>query len=1521
MNGLKKLTTGWWFGTSPGSKPVSPRWADACQFEQLLLSFAVAMGTEWDTAVFEHDMFNPPWMKLCKGDKVSVVVDGVAYTNELIVGQSLPDGKPVKIFGEIDPRIRGCRRLTILDAVFDLVPPYAELLLTDESMVLAHGLRPGSDLSRSVEFCAGLGATSVGLASAGFVPACSVEWRAPLVAVHETVHPSVPVVTGDIGAIPVLKQVAQIVEPPFMLVSGISCQPYSVGGSQGGSSDERSNTLPATLRACYLFQCPLLLLECVPPIRTNQYARSLLATLERELGYKVTELTLKLEDVWAARRFRWWFLASHPALGKISIPEWPKSASLVVRDLFPVLPVWPDDVLKELMLQPHECKQFTLDGSHMRKYVIQLDQKLSTCLHSWGSPADPCPCTCRSEGFSDALVLSRGIYAVVVPVPTSSGEPRYRHLHPAELAILNGLPPPATWISADHPGLRLCLCGVGQLASPLQALWIGSFIKQHVAMALGTSMDFASPQSGLQKFKQRLYDAAQDLFKVAPTCMPAVAHAEPADVVLRYPDSTQVTVKVGVDATVQQLQKADDALTGFSTAAWTDAATGLAVAEHENVHGLTLCVGDTTSDFGLSDALPDAVDLTQLERDLPIVAAPEPCAEPTVEPAAGSGDLVSGDSSVKRQRVDAVPSSPDALYGFSHLSGVQLAALVPPLVADVAHCARLRQMTVASVSRQQLLNNQGAAMGDDEVILHVFSCLKLSARVDVRFLDPLLASGWLRFGTVDHVRAWMALSDPVTSIVSVVLHEGHWLPIVWTCGLTEVKVSMWEHDEVAVDSLCPLHGLISQAWGKPMFALACNRRSFAKDHCGTAAVCFLAHVLLHKPLPESDEALQGIHSDLQLSFQAALASSSEVPRPWCWGLGVPDVLSLVSSLLQLHGVPSAQCGLRAKMVLQSLGKNEVQTAVTGVTPWKSLKQLANLHTPAIQLVLADEQARLVAARQSTAKPAKKSSGGTKRQPPARPAELDPAKLVIETGAFCVGEDAPLAQTPFATLGPLSAGVALATYQDAVPFLESGQVLSHGGLALLILNPPNDMQTALQWSTLRFAARCAYNQEPMLLSGALVQLGRQVVYQFQAKNLPAIVSTEVACARITVFADLWDQGWEDFANRPVKHVLASIPCLQTCRNQVCQCPAWHPPTSAQHDALLDVFRRQFFGENGRPTKWDKASYFAVLIRYVKALEPEVLSASGRQGVFVEPKTEDAMKPHDDYQVIWLPSLDFAAISHKAKVEAHCVGIARTGRRYGLRVHAKHFQEVFASVKPDAVYLAPGARLTYHTGPWPYGCDRKSIARALKASGWECRPLQPMQNVTGGLVWAVQAICEPPSNVLAMQHGQVVLTRHDPQQPPGDVPQQVVGQAATLRLCSVPETGDSDPWLTHDPWKKALANAPVVSTPMPTANVLQELEDRVERSILAKIPQAAETMEVDDQDQRLVQLEQQVQQLAGRQTQLEHVVTDNHTQQTAQVQSLQQQMLVQMDLQSKQMQNMLSDQMSRVETILSKKSRTE
>jgi maltooligosyltrehalose synthase len=101
----------------------------------------------------------------------------------------------------------------------------------------------------------------------------------------------------------------------------------------------------------------------------------------------------------------------------------------------------------------------------------------------------------------------------------------------------------------------------------------------------------------------------------------------------------------------------------------------------------------------------------------------------------------------------------------------------------------------------------------------------------------------------------------------------------------------------------------------------------------------------------------------------------------------------------------------------------------------------------------------------------------------------------------------------------------------------------------------------------------------------------------------------------------------------------------------------------------------------------------------------------------------------------------------------------------------------------------------------------------------------------------------------------------------------------------------------------------------------LEQRLEQNILAKLPVAPEHMEVDGQEHRLQALEQQMHALSGRQTALETTVNENHAQSAAQVQSLQQQMLVQMDTQSKQMQAMLSDQMIRLESILSKKPRTE
>ena len=96
------------------------------------------MSTEWDVAAAQHDMFVPKWDSLTKGAVISVVIDGLVFTEEMVLGHSLPDHQAVRIFGEINTEVRGCKRLTFLGALVDFKPPFVDLLLTDTTVVLAH---------------------------------------------------------------------------------------------------------------------------------------------------------------------------------------------------------------------------------------------------------------------------------------------------------------------------------------------------------------------------------------------------------------------------------------------------------------------------------------------------------------------------------------------------------------------------------------------------------------------------------------------------------------------------------------------------------------------------------------------------------------------------------------------------------------------------------------------------------------------------------------------------------------------------------------------------------------------------------------------------------------------------------------------------------------------------------------------------------------------------------------------------------------------------------------------------------------------------------------------------------------------------------------------------------------------------------------------------------------------------------------------------------------------------------------
>eukprot|EP00435_Cladocopium_sp_Y103_P050509 s360_g15.t1 len=1456
----------------------------------------------WGTGDIDPGLLHPIWHETAKGSRVSVVLDGLLWDHDMSFAFSVPDGQPVRLIGLTKPCLE-CRRLTLIDAVVDFCGPFVDLLVTDDTCVIPHGHCSLDCLWNLVEVCSGIGASTTGFVKAGFRHVCSVELRPSLAELHRRLHEQVPVIVGDIANPGLLKEVHSQCKPPFTVAAGVSCQPYSSGGPQAGQHDERACTVPAVVKMAHLLQVPALVVECVTPARTNNWVRAHIELLVHVLGYHVTEISLRLEDVWTARRYRWWLVAVQASLGLVHVPPMPTGCGLVVRDLLPFTKTWSQEDMQQLCLTAQELMIHQQNGVPMSKYLLQVHDKLPTCLHSWGNQCGACPCGCRSDSFSESRLLSRGLYSQLLPVPPELGLGSFRHLHHCEVSLLNGFLPMQNW----GPDARLNLAAIGQLASPLQSAWIGSCLKRHVGKLMGLET-LCQPTDVLHAMKVELFAQSKMLYP------PLMKQCEQHFTHIQLDQGPFMTIQVPSSATLAQLKQAEFAL-GLSTAAsFVHADTGDDLMDSVGIAGLSIRVQTDPVESRPVVALPSLSEPFEAEAVSAVAVSDhvmQVCPTQVDLPDAEIMEVV--DLLAAETRLEH-----DMLSQCLQLPPSGLLQMIPPLVANSDQCQALRLQKTNAQVRLDLLQRQDVLWGDDEIHWAFFESMLTTLHPEVMVIDPLLSQTWLthspREEVADHFRSY----PHVRMVVTAVLSQEQWIPIVWTTTATELAASIWAHDEADVHTLAPLHAKVAFGLRQPAYTVACTRRSFGANLCGAAAVAFCEHVLNEKPLPMSQEALTHLHHQTKCAFAAYVQQTGVVPRPWFWGHGSSDTVQLLATLLQFHGVPVPQTQQRARLVMQSLGKDAVHQAITGSSPWKAIKQLANLHQPPVQLVLHDEQLAVTSKR--PAKPKGKKGGGP-RSIPVQPADIDPGMLTLDEGMFCTGPNEPLPQLSLSQVGPLSTGVAIANAQDVQPCLKSGALLTSKALAIIVLSQ-SDLDTTLQWSTIRFAARCSLNQEPMLLHGVLLQLGQKPVYQCGSNHSPISPTPAIACARVTVYADQWHDDWEDFCTRPVKHILRRLPMLVTCRTgAACQCPGWHPADD-ECDAILDVFRRNFFSDGGKPVKPDKAAYFCVFIRYAKQLETQVLATSGCQGIYLEPKTEDALQPHADYQVIWLPQLTFEEICHKARCEATGFGLARTGPRYGLRVKAADFPRAFANLKPDAVYLAPGQRVEYLCGPWPYGIDRKSLAKVFKEWGWAARPLQPQQGVQGGLMWAVQAISEPQQNVISMPHGQVVVSRSKPLQPPPTLSTPVIGPTDTVKLCSAKDAKSSvDPWLKDDPWKNALHATPLTVASASSTNALQELEQRLEQTILAKIPPPSDSMEVDGQEDRLQQLENQMNALAKRQSTLEVTVADNHAQSTAQVQSLQQQMAGQFEVQSKQLQTMLSDQMTRIETILAKKPRTE
>eukprot|EP00435_Cladocopium_sp_Y103_P046929 s615_g13.t1 len=1456
---------------------------------------------EAETAVGDHSdqpclqsLFIPNWSCLKADSKVTVVVKDVVWGNNAGVGRLVPGEQMVRLTGLVPPHAAGATKVTVLDACFLSSDVGVDLALDEHSRVLCHLPLCVDHVMNLTELCSGAGLSSVGFKRAGFHHKCAVERQPKLAELHTLLHPGVPVVCADITHDATVGLVFDQISEPSSLMVGFSCQPFSRGGLQQGQHDSRASSLPGAIRMTHLLQAPALFLECVSEAQDNPFVKAHVQALCTILGYHVVECNLKLEDTWAACRHRWWMVATHPNLGPVSIPPFPKGSPLVVRDLIPYVKRWPHDDEVQLLLSPEEIAAFQITGQPLRSHNVKPDAKLPTALHSWGGQTRACECECRSSGFSEGLLKERGLFAQLFQLPPEQGQPgHWRHLHVLEVSLLNGVPLDLPWSSNQ----RLNLCAIGQMAAPMQSLWLAaSFVRQ--VQSVFSLQPLVDPLTLLNNLKHDMLCQAKQLYPSLPKMIPA--DVDFCQVVISDPEHGEWTLSFHPSATVKDLILAHSRLHDLPTSdVWVRDCDGDLVA-HELplasfgrvVLGRSCVMFPEHAGHVLGSSVSVVVThepmVTQLDGEADMVL----CEDDDGHPPAIASDPFLG------------PGLHDAtVQPLLDLQPSQLLTMLPPLVLDLDLACSMRQQQISTALRFRLLDLQGKLWSDDEMWWQM-QVLPLDPPDTTVVLDPLLATSWLVTGHLDSMRHWISQQPAMTRIATAVLTSGHWMSCIWVVKSQLIEIHIWEHDEANIEVLNPLHSMFCAAFQVLDFRTTCNRRSFGKNLCGAAAIAFLQHRLNGLTLPDTEEKLQFAADSLREDFRFSQAGVWSMSRPWCWGEGLPELSSIVSGLLQQHGVPQNAAGPRAKLIIQSLGHEPVQTAMKGVAPWRTLKSLANQQTPPFQLVLQDELTHATQDRRT--KPAKAKGQGKSKQQPVKPVDIDPARLILPEDTFRTVDDLPVAQIPLSHVGPLATGVALVSYSDALPFLQSGQTLTSKCLALLVLNCPDELVTDLPWASVRFAAKCSVNQQPVLLTGLLVQLGHTVIAPYFKHDSPAVSDVPVACARITVFADQWPHDWESFSDHPFKQILAKLEPLQACRVQSCSCDKWHQVDSDHHsEPLLDVFRRQFFNDSGRPTKASLATHFSVQIRYLKAQEDALLKLSGHQGLYIEPRLPDASSVSDEFQVVWLPQLSFAAAQHQSQCEALSTGLARSGKRYGLRVPAKHFQHVFQKLKPEGQFLTPGTRQSWHCGPFPYGSDRKSISKVFGEWNWQARPLQPAKPITGGVMWLVQSVTDPPQTVYNLPHGQVVVSKCDSVRAGLADSGSVVGPQNTVDLCAT--SSEVDPWLARDPWQKAVSQMPKPQAqPVgpPVATQLQEIEDRLAKSILDKLPQS---METDVHENRIQLLEQQMQHLAGRHQALESTVTEHHHQNTAQLQSLQAQMMSQMEVQRNAMSNMFDEQM--------------
>ena len=473
------------------------------------------------------------------------------------------------------------------------------------------------------------------------------------------------------------------------------------------------------------------------------------------------------------------------------------------------------------------------------------------------------------------------------------------------------------------------------------------------------------------------------------------------------------------------------------------------------------------------------------------------------------------------------------------------------------------------------------------------------------------------------------------------------------------------------------------------------------------------------------------------------------------------------SLLSSHGVWPDRANERANQVVSKLSLPTLWGILKSPRPWQDLKAAANHLSPPLKLIMSDEPNQQIANRVQNRKYGKKSQAKGRRTDSHRDTPvLTAAEVQVPPGVFRQHDGTVLGPLHINEVGPNAKGILVLDQEDCEATLRLPTPVSQHGLAVIVL-ATQENAAAHQTEPLRFPALCISTQEPLIASGYMYQLGAQQVTRHEPKTKLAIEERQTETVRCLVYKDQAGQFWEDLQSHPVKHIFQAEPLLHG--------------QSDSSSPVIDVWDRQWVSKKYEKVRPANAEVFIFSFRMNAEPMEELITKSGQNGTFWEPRSPCGRFPNSSYHVTWLQNKTFQDAKYAQQTSPQATSLARHGDRFGLRCDTMNAQEIHDKHRPNTPLLLGQSKTTYMIGPLPYSTTREALIKLLKAWEWDAKPLQPRGRSQDGqgVNWSILATEDPGHWVYSLQHGDVLVSKVQPEKPSASQPQySIVASKKTI-----------------------------------------------------------------------------------------------------------------------------------------------